>query len=172
MLKQVLGDGIIKIVFGTSSDEDVRFGLTNTSNYTARDIKINLTEFTTELRQTYNNGAYKRSDLAKNHIDIPDFPYLKPKQTEVFAIKGNDRNQRAYEFSIYCQHATFIEHVIVDKDQIDLKWYTYFKLYQVIDGKLILIDESASNKLPPNQSFAHLFDKYFVAETYNIIQDL
>lgn len=171
-IKQVLGDGIVKILVGNSANNEPRFALENTGNYTARDIRINATEFTPELRAKFQSGSFKRSDLAQNHIPIPDFPYLKAKQAEVFKISGNDSNQRAYQFSIYCQHATFMQYIVLYKDQHDQKWYSYFKLYQVVNNEWILLQESASNNGPAGQSYVHLFDKYFIIGPYTIIQDL
>lgn len=171
-LKQVLGDGIVRIKIFKGANDEPRFGLENTGNYTARDIKINLTEFTAELKNKFQDGAFNRSDLAQNNLSLPDFPYLKRKQIEVFKISGNNANQRAYEFSIHCQHASFMQYIIMDKDTEDLKWYVYFKLYQIVDGKWILLDENKSNNDPNNEYQNSLFKKYFVIGPYKITQDL
>ncbi len=171
-LKQVVGDGIVRIRTIKSANGEPRFAIENTGNYTAREIKIDATEFTPQLRAKFQDGCFKRSDLAKNHIEVPDFQYLKSKQIEVFKITGNNATQRAFQFCIFCQHGTFMQYIIHDKDPNDGIWYSYFKLYQVINNEWVLLDESESNEGPAIRSYNHLFSKYFVIGPYGIQQDL
>lgn len=171
-LKQVNGYGFLELLIFHSDNLETRFGLHNTSNYTIRDISIEIIEFTKELRQKYKNGSFKKSDLDEKTLDHFSLPYLKSNKVQVMALPPNENEVRAFSFAIDCRHATFRQFCIIQNNpetKLNRYWYKLYQIHSDTDWQLI--DQNKEINSKNTFEVEKLFDEYFVIGNYKIVQD-